>query len=68
MSFHGRLTIALTGDSMVSRSLSVFEEEAYLRMRDILKSADVVFTCSTRPMRIPTSTIRRRSAMAAEPM
>ncbi len=32
------------GDSMVSRSLSVFEEEPYLRMRDILKSADVVFT------------------------
>lgn len=40
----GRLTIALTGDSMVSRSLSVFEEEPYLRMRDVLKSADVVFT------------------------
>ena len=39
-----RLTIALTGDSMVSRSLSVFEEEPYLRMRDILRSADVVFT------------------------
>jgi len=39
-----RLTIALTGDSMVTRSLSVFAEEPYLRMRDILKSADVVFT------------------------
>jgi poly-gamma-glutamate synthesis protein (capsule biosynthesis protein) len=39
-----RLTIALTGDSMVTRSLSVFKEEPYLRMRDILKAADVVFT------------------------
>jgi poly-gamma-glutamate capsule biosynthesis protein CapA/YwtB (metallophosphatase superfamily) len=38
------LTIALTGDSMVTRSLSVFREEPYLRMRDILRSADVVFT------------------------
>lgn len=38
-----RLTIALTGDTMVTRSLSVFKEEPYLRMRDILKSADVVF-------------------------
>jgi len=39
-----RLTIALTGDTMMTRSLSVFKEEPYLRMRDILKSADVVFT------------------------
>ena len=39
-----RLTIALTGDSMVTRSLSVFKEEPYLRMRDMLKSADAVFT------------------------
>src|SRR5438093_4918941 len=37
------LTIALTGDSMASRSLSVFVEEPYLKMRDILRSADVVF-------------------------
>jgi poly-gamma-glutamate synthesis protein (capsule biosynthesis protein) len=40
----GRLAIALTGDSIVTRSLSMFNEEPYLRMRDILKSADVVFT------------------------
>jgi poly-gamma-glutamate capsule biosynthesis protein CapA/YwtB (metallophosphatase superfamily) len=40
----GRLAIALTGDSMVTRSLSVFNEEPYLRMRAILKSADVVFS------------------------
>jgi poly-gamma-glutamate capsule biosynthesis protein CapA/YwtB (metallophosphatase superfamily) len=39
-----RLTIALTGDSVVTCSLSPFNEEPYLRMRGILKSADVVFT------------------------
>lgn len=39
-----RLTIALTGDSMLSRSISVFAEEPYLRLREILKAADVVFT------------------------
>ena len=39
-----RLTIALTGDSMLSRSISVFAEEPYLRLRDVLRSADVVFT------------------------
>lgn len=36
--------IAITGDSMVTRRLSVFKEPAYLKMRDILKSADVFFT------------------------
>jgi poly-gamma-glutamate capsule biosynthesis protein CapA/YwtB (metallophosphatase superfamily) len=39
-----RQTIAITGDSMVTRSLSVFNEEPYLRMREILKSAEVFFT------------------------
>ena len=38
------LTISVTGDSMLSRSISVFAEEPYLHMRDILKSVDVVFT------------------------
>lgn len=39
-----RLTVAVTGDSMVTRSLSVFKEAPYLRMREILRSADVFFT------------------------
>src|SRR3979409_1258301 len=38
------LSIALTGDSMLSRTISVFNEEPSLRMREILRSADVVFT------------------------
>jgi poly-gamma-glutamate synthesis protein (capsule biosynthesis protein) len=38
-----RLSIALTGDCMASRSLSVFTEEPYLQMREILQAADVVF-------------------------
>jgi poly-gamma-glutamate synthesis protein (capsule biosynthesis protein) len=37
-------TIAITGDSMVTQRLSVFDEPAYLRIRDILQSADAVFT------------------------
>ena len=40
---NNRLSIALTGDCMASRSLSVFTEEPYLRMREILRAADVVF-------------------------
>ncbi len=39
-----RQTIAITGDSMVTRPLSVFREEPYLRMREILKAADVFYT------------------------
>jgi poly-gamma-glutamate synthesis protein (capsule biosynthesis protein) len=36
-------TIALLGDIMMTRSVSVFKEPEYLRMRDTLKAADVVF-------------------------
>ena len=39
-----RQTIAITGDSMVTRPLSVFDEQPYLRMRDVLRSADAFFT------------------------
>jgi poly-gamma-glutamate capsule biosynthesis protein CapA/YwtB (metallophosphatase superfamily) len=38
-----RFSIALAGDCMASRPLSVFTDEPYLRMRDILRAADVVF-------------------------
>ena len=38
------LSIALTGDSMLSRTISVFNEEPYLRLREILRASDVVFT------------------------
>ena len=36
-------TIALLGDVMMSRSVSVFREPEYLRMRDLLRASDVVF-------------------------
>ena len=39
-----RQSIALTGDTLLTRRVSVFREERFLRMRDILKSADAVFT------------------------
>lgn len=36
-------TIALLGDIMMTRSISVFREPEYLKMRDMLNDADVVF-------------------------
>ena len=36
-------TIALLGDIMMTRSISVFREPEYLAMRDMLKAADAVF-------------------------
>jgi poly-gamma-glutamate synthesis protein (capsule biosynthesis protein) len=38
-----RQTIALLGDIMMTRSVSVFREPDYLKMRDMLNSADAVF-------------------------
>src|SRR5262252_5923355 len=35
---------ALTGDSIIERRLSVYEEPAYLRMFDRIRSADAAFT------------------------
>jgi poly-gamma-glutamate synthesis protein (capsule biosynthesis protein) len=37
-------SIAITGDSMVTQRLSVFDDPAYLRIREILQTADAVFT------------------------
>jgi poly-gamma-glutamate synthesis protein (capsule biosynthesis protein) len=38
------VTIALTGDSIITRRLSVYDEPAYLRMIDLLRGADAAFT------------------------
>ena len=38
-----RQTIALLGDIMMTRSVSVFREPEYLKMRDMLSAADAVF-------------------------
>ena len=40
----GRARIALTGDTLITRRLSLFTEPAFLALRDLLLSADVRFT------------------------
>ena len=37
-------SIALLGDTLLTRRISVFREEPFLRLREILSSADAVFT------------------------
>jgi poly-gamma-glutamate capsule biosynthesis protein CapA/YwtB (metallophosphatase superfamily) len=40
----GRYTIALTGDSIITRKLSVYDEPEFLSMIERIRSADVAFT------------------------
>ena len=40
----GNITMAFTGDSVVIRSLAAFQEERFLRLRDLLLRQDVRFT------------------------
>ncbi|OUN00755.1 MAG: hypothetical protein BAA04_00370 [Firmicutes bacterium ZCTH02-B6] len=40
----GRLVLAATGDSLITQRLSCFTEPEFLRLREILQSADVRFT------------------------
>jgi poly-gamma-glutamate synthesis protein (capsule biosynthesis protein) len=40
----GDITMALTGDCMISRSLMLYREERFMKLRDILLGADVRFT------------------------
>ena len=37
-------TLALTGDSIITRKLSVYEESEYLQMIELIRGADVAFT------------------------
>ena len=39
-----RFTMALTGDSIINRKLSVYDEPAYLEMIELLRDADVAVT------------------------
>ncbi|MEM1189726.1 MAG: CapA family protein [Pseudomonadota bacterium] len=39
-----RFTMALTGDSIITRKLSVYDEPEYLQMIELIRSADVAFT------------------------
>lgn len=43
-SARGDLTIALTGEAMISRALMPFAEKRYLGIRDLLHAADAAFT------------------------
>lgn len=40
----GDVTMAITGESLITRAKSVFREPRYLKMRDLIRSADVRFT------------------------
>ena len=37
-------TMALTGDSIITRKLSVYDEPEFLQMIDLIRSADLAFT------------------------
>jgi poly-gamma-glutamate synthesis protein (capsule biosynthesis protein) len=39
----GDILIGLTGESLITRKLSVFKEDQFLKLRDILNGADVTF-------------------------
>ncbi len=40
----GNILMAITGESLITQGLSVFQEERFLKLRDLLLSADVGFT------------------------
>jgi poly-gamma-glutamate capsule biosynthesis protein CapA/YwtB (metallophosphatase superfamily) len=40
----GRFTLALTGDSIITRRLSVYREPEFLKLIELLRSADAAFT------------------------
>ncbi|MBI2171018.1 MAG: CapA family protein [Chloroflexi bacterium] len=40
----GDITMLLTGESLISRRMSVFKEPSYLKMVELLRSGDVTFT------------------------
>jgi len=42
--FQSTLTMALTGDSIITRRLSVYQEPEYLKMIELLRGADLAFT------------------------
>ena len=39
-SAQGNITIAVAGDSMITRPMSMFKEERFLKLVDLLRSAD----------------------------
>jgi poly-gamma-glutamate synthesis protein (capsule biosynthesis protein) len=64
------IVVVLTGDLMLTRRLSVFTEDRFLRLRDIVRNADVAFsnfesTVRTCEEGIPT--LRKGTYMTTEP-
>lgn len=41
--YSGKFSVAATGDSLIFQKLSIFEEEAFLQVRDIIKDSNVAF-------------------------
>lgn len=44
LSGDGRFTMALTGDAIITRAISPFKEPEFLRLIELVRSADVAFT------------------------
>jgi len=44
LSGDGRFTLALTGDAIITRRLSPYKEPSFLRMVELIRSADAAFT------------------------
>jgi len=66
----GNMTITLTGDLMLTKRLSVFKEDRYLQLRELLKGADAAFTnfeSSAREYGEGSPSIRRGTYMTTEP-
>jgi len=70
-----RFTMALTGDSIITRKLSVYDEPEYLQMIELIRDADVAFTnlevlfhdYETYPMAVSGGTwMRADPSLAAE--
>ena len=40
----GNILMALTGETLISQGLTMYREERFLKMRELLRSADVTFT------------------------
>ncbi len=66
----GDINFVLTGDLMLTRRLSVFREDHFLRLRQILQSADVAFSnfeSSARAYEEGSPSLRRGTYMTTEP-
>ncbi|MFC1816122.1 CapA family protein [Thermodesulfobacteriota bacterium] len=66
----GKITFALTGDIMLTRRLSVFNEVPFLKLRELLRSSDVAFAnleSSVREYDEGSPNLTRGTYMTTEP-